>query len=148
MEVRRKRHSGNTTSAGNLDSDKRSGSLFDSSFIQSDYTSSFQARQSGRLEPVPTTSKVQASVQSCSIDTKVSKGLQTGESNDEIVTIPFEENLSSVHVDCDNPCENGRHDIVMLPLIPRQCDDILDTDGEIFCDSNDSKEMYRLEADV
>lgn len=149
-EVRRKRHSGNTPSTGT--SDARSGSQFESSGQQSswgtsDYTSSFQARQTAVLEPKASTSKVQGSVQSSTVNTTTVKELKTSAS-DEIVMIPFEESLSSVHVDCDNTCDHDNHDIVTLPLISRQCDDILDTDGEIFCDSNDLRDMYRLEADV
>lgn len=147
MEVRRKRHSGYSPSTGNADSEVRSGSQFDSS--QSDYTSSFQARQSMRYEPQPTTSKRLDTINNHSIEDKICHPeLQTSISSEAIVTIPFEESLSNVNTDCDRACENGSQDVVMLPLISKQCDDMLDIDGEIFCDSVDSREMYRLEADV
>ncbi|KAH3735244.1 uncharacterized protein LOC127850240 [Dreissena polymorpha] len=57
----------------------------------------------------------------------------------------------SVPLDCDIECDNGNDstgDIGMRPLITRRSDEDFDDDTEIFCDSIDSREMLKMEADV
>lgn len=98
------------------------------------------------IEPVPSTSKIKdgPQVKDISIPSLPRHSI----TNEGVVTLPFNKSLNDVQIDCDNSCENGNNDIVLLPLIGKQCDDILDIDGEIFCDSPESRDMYHLEADV
>ncbi|KAL4233503.1 hypothetical protein ACF0H5_008184 [Mactra antiquata] len=129
----------------NYDSEVRSGSQFESS--QSDYTSAFQARQSMSVEPIPSTSKMKDHTRHIS-DSNIPMLPRHSISTSGVETLTHNTSHSTAQIDCDMTCESVNNDIGMIPLIGKQCDEMVDIDGEILCDSTESRDVFSLEADV
>ena len=68
------------------------------------------------------------------------------------MTLNSEDSLDPVHLDCVDACDESdlksEDDVTMVPLILQQCDDTIEMDGDIYCDSIESRDQFQLEADV